>query len=54
MQYLLLIYENEEIFGGPDKTGPIMADLGPCHFAFSHELGENYDGRVFVSATVAF
>lgn len=40
MQYLLLIYENEEIFGGPDKAGPIMADLGPRHFAFSHELGE--------------
>jgi hypothetical protein len=40
MQYMLLIYENEEIFGGPDKSGPIMADLGPRHFAFTAEIGE--------------
>lgn len=40
MQYMLLIYENEEIFGGPEKMGPVMADVGPRHFAFSQELGE--------------
>ena len=40
MQYILLIYENEEIFGGPEKNGAIMADLGPRHYKFSAEIGE--------------
>lgn len=53
MQYLLLIYENEEIFGGPDKTGPIMADLGPRHFAFSHELGEKMRAGAGLKGTEA-
>jgi hypothetical protein len=52
MQYMLLIYENEEIFGGPDKMGPIMADLGPRHFAFSHELGEAMRGGAGLKGTV--
>lgn len=39
MQYMLLIYENEEIFGGPEKTGPMMAEVGPRHFAFIGDLG---------------
>lgn len=39
MQYMLLIYENEEIFGGHEKTGPLMAEVGPKHFAFIGEMG---------------
>lgn len=39
MQYMLLIYENEEIFGGPEKNGPMMAEVGPKHFAFIGEMG---------------
>ena len=53
MQYMMLIYENEEIFGGPDKTGPIMADLGPRHFAFSHELGEQMRAGAGLKGTEA-
>ena len=44
MQYMLLIYENEDIFGGPEKTGPVMADVGPRHFAFIGEIGEKRVG----------
>lgn len=44
MQYMLLIYENEDIFGGPEKNGAIMADLGPRHFAFSAEIGDKRSG----------
>jgi hypothetical protein len=39
MQYMLLIYENEEIFGGPEKNGPMMAEVGPKHFGFIGEIG---------------
>lgn len=39
MQYMLLIYENEEIFGGPEKTGPAMAEVGPRHFKFLTDIG---------------
>jgi hypothetical protein len=53
MQYMLLIYENEQIFGGPDKMGPIMADLGPRHFAFSHELGETMRAGAGLKGTEA-
>jgi hypothetical protein len=44
MQYMLLIYENEEIFGGPEKNGAIMAELGPRHFAFVAEIGDKRVG----------
>ncbi len=39
MQYMLLIYENEEVFGGPEKDGPLMAEVGPKHFTFIGEMG---------------
>jgi hypothetical protein len=39
MQFLLLIYENEEVYGGPDKSGPAMKAIGPLHMALVKELG---------------
>ncbi len=53
MQYMLLIYENEEVFGGPDKSGAIMADLGPRHFAFTAEIGEARLGGAGLKGTEA-
>jgi len=38
MQYILLIYENEKIYG-PDKSGPAMQEIVATHLAFSRELG---------------
>ena len=38
MQYLLLIYEDESIYG-PDKNGPLMQIVGPQHMEFAKSLG---------------
>ena len=27
MQYMLLIYEDERIYGGPEKTGPALQEM---------------------------
>ena len=27
MQYMLLIYEDERIYGGPEKNGPVLQEL---------------------------
>ena len=38
MQYMLLIYEDERIYG-PDKSGPARREFVPRHMAFGKELG---------------
>lgn len=38
MQYMLLIYEDEQIYG-PDKNGPAMKEIVGKHMAFNAELG---------------
>jgi hypothetical protein len=38
MQYLLLLYEDESVYG-PDKTGPAMRDIGARHMAFRKAIG---------------
>ena len=38
MQYALLIYENEGVYG-PDKQGPAMTAIRAKHMAFVEELG---------------
>ena len=38
MQYMLLIYEDEQVYG-PDKNGPAMQEIGGKHMAFNRELG---------------
>jgi hypothetical protein len=39
MQFMLLIYEDEEVYGGPDKSGPAMKAIGGRHMAHVKELG---------------
>ena len=51
MQYMLLIYENEEVFGGPEKNGPVMAEVGPRHFAFVAEIGDARAGGAGLKGT---
>ena len=38
MQYMLMIYEDERIYG-PDKSGAAMGAIVPRHMAFNKELG---------------
>lgn len=38
MQFMLLIYEDESIYG-PGKDGPAMQQIVAKHMAFSRELG---------------
>jgi hypothetical protein len=38
MQYMLLIYEDEKVFG-PDKAGPALQEVVGKHMAFSRDLG---------------
>ena len=38
MQYMLLLYEDETVFG-PDKSGPAMQEIRPRHLALVAELG---------------
>ena len=38
MQYALLIYENEQVYGA-DKTGPAMQDIIARHMTFSQHVG---------------
>ncbi len=38
MQYMLLIYEDERIYG-PGKKGPAMQEIVGRHMAFGKELG---------------
>ena len=37
MQYILLIYENEKVYG-PDKTGPALKEIVAKHLSFGREL----------------
>jgi len=38
MQYMLLIYEDEQIYG-PNKDGPAMQQIVAKHMAFGKEIG---------------
>jgi hypothetical protein len=38
MQYALLIYQDESVYG-PDKSGPALQAIVAKHMAFSKELG---------------
>jgi hypothetical protein len=39
MQYALLIYEDEQVYGTPEKNGPVSKELIARHMAFQQELG---------------
>ena len=44
MQYALLLYEDESIFGGPEKNGPYVREVVGKHMAFSRGLGASRIG----------
>ncbi len=52
MQYALLIYEDEGIYG-PDKNGPAMQQIVAKHMAFSRELGASRLGGSGLKGTAA-
>ena len=52
MQYILLIYEDEKIFG-PDKSGPVLQEIVAKHMAFSRELGPARVGGAGLKGTAA-
>jgi hypothetical protein len=52
MQYLLLIYEDEQIYG-PDKSGPAHEEAVANHMAFKKELGAKRVAGAGLKATAA-
>lgn len=44
MKYMLMLFENEAPYGGPEKNGPALMQSAGRHMAFVEELG---DRRVF-------
>jgi hypothetical protein len=50
MQYALLVYEDESIFG-PGKAGPKMQEMVGRHIAFSRDLGSARVGGAGLRAT---
>jgi hypothetical protein len=52
MQYALLIYENEAIYG-PEKSGPAIQQIVAKHMAFSQELGAARIGGAGLQGTAA-
>ena len=50
MQYALLIYEDESLYG-PDKAGPQLHDIVSRHMAFSRELGAKRVGGTGLKGT---
>lgn len=52
MQYMLLLYEDERIYG-PDKSGPAMQEIVGKHIAFRTELGAARVGGAGLKGTAA-
>jgi hypothetical protein len=52
MQYMLLIYEDERIYG-PNKTGPALQEIVSKHMAFNKELGAARVGGAGLKATTS-
>jgi hypothetical protein len=52
MQYMLLIYEDERIYG-PEKSGPAMQEIVAKHMAFNKELGAARVGGAGLKSTSA-
>jgi hypothetical protein len=52
MQYALLIYEDESVFGS-GKSGPAMQEIVVRHMAFRDELGARRIGGAGLKATAA-
>ena len=52
MQYMLLIYEDEQIYG-PDKDGPAIQEIVAKHTVFNKELGATRIGGAGLESTAA-
>jgi hypothetical protein len=52
MQYMLLIYEDEQVYG-PNKGGPALQEIVAKHMAFNDELGTVKVGGAGLKATSA-
>lgn len=50
MQYALLIYEDEAVFG-PSKAGPEMQEIVSRHMAFTKEIGAKRTGGAGLKGT---
>jgi hypothetical protein len=53
MQYVLLIYEDERIYGGPEKTGPALQEMMAKHMAFAPTLGSAKKGGAGLKGTAS-
>ena len=53
MQYMLLIYEDERIYGGPEKTGPALQEMMAKHMAFAPTLGSARKGGAGLKGTAS-
>lgn len=51
MQYALLIYEDEAIYGGPEKNGPLIREVVGKHMAFNRDLGAKRIGGAGLKGT---
>ena len=52
MQFMLLIYEDESIYG-PGKNGPAMQQIVAKHMAFNRELGAARIGGAGLKSTAS-
>ncbi|WP_244642235.1 hypothetical protein [Chelatococcus reniformis] len=39
MQYMLMLYEDEAVYGGPEKDGPALKAVAARHWDYVKELG---------------
>jgi hypothetical protein len=53
MQYMLLIYENERNYGGPEKNGPALQEMVAKHRAFAPTLGSARAGGAGLKGTAS-
>ena len=53
MQYMLLIYEDEQIYGGPVKDGPALQEMVAKHMAFVPTLGAARKGGAGLKGTAS-
>jgi hypothetical protein len=44
MRYMLMIYEGEDAYGGPEKNGPRLQEVAARHRALAQELGATWIG----------
>ena len=50
---MLLIYEDERIYGGPEKTGPALHEMMAKHMAFAPTLGSARKGGAGLKGTAS-